>query len=271
MYQLNRVTLHTPESVKLQFTLAGIGNRIQALFFDYLVIGALLTVALGSFGALLISSIDLATLLNLDEEDLQLWIVAIQILVTSFLYTAYFIGFEVFWQGQSPGKRYTQIRVIREDGRAVGLKQAVLRTLIRPIDDLFFVGLFMILFTEREKRLGDWAAGTLVIQVESPAQGAEFSTSSAAQGLAPQLAQQCDLSQLTPDDFAVIREFLRRRPLLVPQAKAQLAADLCRQTAEKIQLAALPIGINPEIALEAVYLAYQEQRAWPSGGSQVKL
>lgn len=265
MHQLNRVTLQTPESVKLQFTLAGIGNRVQALFYDYLVIGVLLLAVLSGFSALLVSSIDLAALLNLDEEDLQLWIDALQILITSFLYTGYFIGFEVFWQGQSPGKRYTQIRVIREDGRAVGLKQAVLRTLIRPVDDLFFVGLFMILFTEREKRLGDWAAGTLVIQTEAPAQRSEFSTSTAAQELAQQLSQQSVLSQLTPDDFAVIREFLRRRPMMEAQAKAQVAADLCRQTAEKIQLGALPIGVTPEIALEAVYLACQEQRALPNG------
>ncbi len=264
MRQLNQITLQTPESVKLQFTLAGIGNRILALLVDYLVIGVLLVIGLWVFNLLLLSSIDLANRFDISEADVELWVQAIQILITSFLFTTYFIGFEVFWQGQSPGKRYAQIRVVREDGRPIGLKQAVLRTLIRPVDDLFFVGVFLILLTEREKRLGDWAAGTLVIQIQSSEQAAEFPTSETARQLMTQLPEYCALSRLTPDDFAVIREFLRRRSLMEPQARAQLASDLRRQLAEKIQLTALPVGTTAEITLEAVYLAYQQQLALPS-------
>jgi uncharacterized RDD family membrane protein YckC len=148
----NRVTLQTPESVELEFTLAGIGNRAYALLIDYVVLGLIL------IGFLVFWSIFSIQLYGAIEEwignndQLALWLIAIPILVSFFIYVGYFVFFEALWQGQTPGKRYVKIRVIRDDGRPIGLQQSTLRALLRPIDDTFFIGLFLIILNRQEKR-----------------------------------------------------------------------------------------------------------------------
>jgi uncharacterized RDD family membrane protein YckC len=257
----NRVTLQTPESVELEFTLAGIGNRAYALLIDYLVLG----VAFIGFSIIwTILSISLQLIEFLDnflggDERRALWLVAIYVLISFFIYVGYFVFFEALWQGQTPGKRYVKIRVIRDDGRPISLQQSTLRALLRPIDDSLFLGVFLIALSKREKRLGDFVAGTLVIQEEQPIVSATFSVSEQAQTLATQLKGEADLSRLLPEDFAVIREYLQRSKAMTPQAKAELSRQLAHQVKEVIALEKVPKGVTAHLFLEAVYLAYQQQ------------
>ena len=155
---LNRVKSQTPESVELEFVLAGIGNRTYALIVDYLIWGLTLFLLLLSWGFLF------TQFTWLRSETIRPWFVAVQIMIFFGVYIGYFVLFETLWNGQTPGKKYVKIRVIREDGRNVGIQQSILRSLLRPIDDLFFIGLLSIVFTDQEKRLGDWIAGTISIQ-----------------------------------------------------------------------------------------------------------
>jgi uncharacterized RDD family membrane protein YckC len=255
----NRVTLQTPESVELEFNLAGIGNRAYALLIDYVVlalflIGFLITWTFLSFQFLEVIDNWLGR-----NDALGLWLFAIQLLITFFIYVGYFVCFEALWQGQTPGKRYTKIRVIRDDGRPVGLQQSTLRALLRPFDDLFFLGVFLIALTKREKRLGDMVAGTLVIQEVQPVTSANFPISDQAQTLASQLVAEADISRLLPEDFAVIREYLQRRAIMTPEAKTELSRKLAHQVKEIIALEKVPKGVTTNLFLEAVYLAYQQQ------------
>lgn len=262
MHFFNRVTLQTPESVELEFLLAGIGNRAYALLIDYLVLGFTSIALLIASAIFYAPFIDLLTGLFGSEKVAELWLQAIAILITFFIYTGYFVFFEVLWQGQTPGKRYAKIRVIRDDGRRVSIQQATLRSLLRPIDDTFgtfLIGSLLIMLGKREKRLGDMVAGTLVVQEEYMVAAATFPISSQAQELAAQLPQIANLSQLLPDDFATIREYLQRRAAMEPKAKADLSLNLARQVREIISLEKLPAGLTPDIFLEAVYLAYQQQ------------
>ncbi len=254
----NRVTLQTPESVELEFTLAGIGNRAYALFIDYMALSFIL---IGLFTAWVFFSIQLADFIqNLTEgaNRLWLWLIAIQLLITFSIYVGYFVGFETLWQGQTPGKRLIKIRVIRDDGRPVGLQQSTLRALLRPVDDFLFLGVFFIILGKQEKRLGDWVAGTLVIQEERAITSANFPISEQARTLATQLQSQTDLSRLLPEDFAVIREYLQRSREMTPQAKADLSRQLAHQVRDVIALEEIP-KVTAHQFLEAVYLAYQEQ------------
>jgi uncharacterized RDD family membrane protein YckC len=254
MHFFNRFTLQTPESVELEFTLAGIGNRAWALVIDYHVLGLLLVVFLIAWYIISVKLVNLWGKL-FGSVNIGVWLVAIALIVGFFIYTGYFVCFETLWQGQTPGKRFAKIRVIRENGRPVGLQQATLRALLRPIDDSFFLGAFLIIFSRQEKRLGDWAAGTIVIQAESP-MIATFAVSKQAQDLV-QLLNSADLSQLLPDDFAVIREYLQRRTAMAPKARAQLSLQLAQQVQAFIALERLPADVTPDIFLEAIYLAYQ--------------
>lgn len=253
MHIFNRVTHQTPESVELEFTLAGIGNRAWALLIDYHILGLVVVVFLVVWSIVSSQLVEIVSLFR--RQDIGLWLVAIALLVMFFLYTGYFVLFETFWQGQTPGKRFAKIRVVRDDGRPVGIQQATLRSLLRAFDDSLFIGAFMIMFTRREKRLGDLAAGTIVIQAETPVAAAN-SISEQANELAIKLLHQADFSQLLADDFAVIREYLQRRKAMSPKAKEQLSLQLAQQV-ENIIALKIPPAVTPDVFLEAVYLAYQ--------------
>lgn len=248
----NRITLQTPESVELEFTLAGIGNRAYALFIDYLAWGLLLTVL--SFFAIFLN-----WYISSFEENLRLWFFAIELFIGFCLYVGYFIFFEVLWQGQTPGKRFVKIRVICDDGKPVRLQQATLRALLRPIDDLFFIGVFFIALGKQEKRIGDLVAGTIVIQDEQVTIKSDFAIDKEAQILADRLKQEVDFSRLSPENFAVIRDFLQRRDSMIPKAKYELSRNLAQQVTEILALNEIPTDVSANLFLEAVYLAYQQQ------------
>ena len=197
MSVFNRIKIQTPESVELEFTLAGIGNRAQALLIDYLY-WSIVLLALIFLGIWFIFAWSDFLQDLVGGDRFKLWYYGILGLVFFFVYIGYFTFFETLWQGQTPGKRQTKIRVIRDDGRPVGLPQATLRALLRPVDDLFFIGAFMIMLSKKEKRLGDWLAGTLVVQDEQAVSSGKFKISADAHPLANRLLQAVDMSELPP-------------------------------------------------------------------------
>lgn len=248
----NRISLQTPESVELELTLAGIGNRAQALLIDYLIWGAALLLVLIAWGI-----VSTGLLFSLPDDDAaQLWLGAIAFLFTFTVYVGYFVFFETLWHGQTPGKRFAKIRVVREDGKPAGLSQATLRSLLRPVDDILFIGALMIVLGNREKRLGDWAAGTIVVQEERPTAAATFRVREVAQTFADRLLFEADINQLQPDDFAVIRGYLQQRSQMNVRAQTELSSRLAQQLQEIIHFDKVT---DPELFLEAVYLAYQQQ------------
>jgi uncharacterized RDD family membrane protein YckC len=250
---LNKVKSQTPESVELEFILAGVGNRIYALVIDYLIWGTTLLLILLVW-AFLVYQISW-----LQSETALLWIGAIQILIIFAVYIGYFVLFEAIWRGQTPGKKYVKIRVIRDDGRNVGVQQSVLRALLRPIDDLFFLGLLFIIFTKQEKRLGDWVAGTILIQEGQAVADKEITLSPEATDLAERLIEIGQIAALTPDEFGTVKRYLYRYPALDPAARIQVSDRLARQLLEKIELADQPPSRNAHLTIEAIFLAYQQK------------
>ncbi|MBW4472407.1 MAG: RDD family protein [Stenomitos rutilans HA7619-LM2] len=265
MHFFNRVSLSTPESVELEFTLAGIGNRTLALIIDYHILGALVVVFWVLWGVFTLGLLRYLERSNANYAALPIWLLAIALLINFMLFTGYFTFFEVLWQGQTPGKRFTKIRVIRDSGRPIGLSQAALRSLLRPIDDFCFVGVFFILLGKQEKRLGDWAAGTLVIQEQRGDRKATLTISDRAKQLAIELPKLADLSQLLPDDFAVVRTYLQRRRTMDARARNDLSLSLARQLRTLIGLETIPPDTTAEQFLEAVYEAYQHLRGKDEG------
>lgn len=259
MHYFNRITIQTPESVELQLTLAGIGNRTLALFVDYLIILATLIIFWLLWLVIWIFVLSGSTEWGDSWQDITIWLLAVGAIGSFVIQTCYFVYFEVAWQGRTPGKRFAQIRVIQQDGRRVTIQQAALRSLLLNIDvGFWFIGAILIVLTRQEKRLGDWVAGTLVIQDEQRAAPMSLAVSEAAQILAAELTQSANLSKLLPDDFATIREYLQRRPYLSAEAKSRLNVQLARQVRKIIELKRVPSS-SADVFLEAVYLAYQQQ------------
>jgi uncharacterized RDD family membrane protein YckC len=260
MRYFNKITLQTPESVKLEFVLAGIGNRAFALLIDYTILGLVFAGAVLSWSFFSYQLIQYLDKLNINYSGLQNWLIAIPLLILFMLFVGYFVIFETFWQGQTPGKRFVKIRVIQENGRPVGLAQSTLRAMLRPLDDAMWLGTFFILLGKREKRLGDWVAATVVVQEEQTITSENFILSANAQGAAEQLLQVIDFSLMLPDDFAVIREYLQRRAVMNPQARVHTAERLAKQMKALLQAEMLSLdALNPDLFLEASYLAYQKQ------------
>ncbi len=258
MHIFNRVTHQTPESIELEFTLAGIGSRAWALVIDYNILGAILIGFLAIIWT--ISSVLVEGWGSFfGTRNIELWLGAIAFITAFAIYTSYFVFFETLWQGQTPGKRLAKIRVIQDDGRLIGLQQATLRALIRSVDDTFFIGALLIMLTKKEKRLGDLLAGTIVIQTEASTTSASFPVSSKAQEIAILLQHQANISQLLPDEFATIRDYLQRREQMTPKAKNEVSLQLAKQTKAIIGLDKLPTPVEPDVFLEAVYWAYQQQ------------
>src|SRR5919204_330000 len=143
----------TPEAVPLWLDVAGIGSRTVATILDSLILSiVLIGVALA--------------IARLPPDDGAL----IEVLATvAFLsvFWGYYMLFEGLWQGRTPGKAAQRIRVVRADGQPAGWVQVTVRNLLRPIDLLpgyYILGGVFVLVTRRSQRLGDLAAGTIVVR-----------------------------------------------------------------------------------------------------------
>ncbi|MHC1782454.1 MAG: RDD family protein [Anaerolineaceae bacterium] len=160
------LTVDTPENVSFDFEIAGIGSRFLAALVDtslililqalVFAVGILVTVGLKQ---------DVGSLSSYLEND-PTWFLAITGMVSFLFLWGYYIFFEMIWNGQSPGKRLSKMRVIRVDGRPVTLSESLIRNLVRLIDFLpgfYGVGVMAMFIQPQSRRLGDLAAGTLVV------------------------------------------------------------------------------------------------------------
>ena len=156
----DQISIETPELVAIEMPLAGIGSRFIALLVDYLILGAAL-LALFFLSIILIPGID--TFSKISAQ----WAEAIIIFALFLFNWGYFTLFEAFWNGRTPGKLVAKIRVIQRTGRAIGLFESMARNLVRYVDQIPFfyaVGVIAIFSTRQHQRLGDLAAGTLVVR-----------------------------------------------------------------------------------------------------------
>src|SRR6185369_5721371 len=123
------LVIETPERVPLHFALASIGNRFLACAIDHTI--QLLVVVIIALSGLIIAS---ATSWENTLASAPKWVIALMILTVFLIFTGYFTFFEWIWSGQTPGKRWLKLRVIREDGRPIAFWEAAIRNLIRTLD-----------------------------------------------------------------------------------------------------------------------------------------
>ncbi|MEH7355366.1 RDD family protein [Neobacillus drentensis] len=156
----DRLDIKTPEYVSIQFQLAGLGSRAAAFIIDQLLLTVvnILTLVVLFFVMDGISSVGF-----LPDSFIP---IAITIIILFIVNWGYFFAFEFFSGGRTIGKKLIGIRVIQENGHSITLLSSFIRNLIRLIDSLptaYFLGIIMIFFHPKHKRLGDLVAGTIVI------------------------------------------------------------------------------------------------------------
>jgi uncharacterized RDD family membrane protein YckC len=226
MSSFDKLTIETPEQTALEFPLAGIGSRFLALAADTLLQLAIVWVLIM---LLLAFSFSLAKF----SKIAGLWTAAVFILAMFSVQFGYFALFEVLWNGQTPGKRWTHLRVIKDDGRAISAYDAILRNLLRIVDALptmYAVGVVTMLISRENKRVGDYAAGTVVVH-EKPLQGVSSIWQQTAASAQPLMGIQ--LPQLTVEELQLVEAFLNRRSSLDPDVRRSMAHRIADRLAQQ--------------------------------------
>jgi uncharacterized RDD family membrane protein YckC len=228
-----KLIIETPEQTSIEFPLAGIGSRFLAVLIDSLIqIAAVVVLALILVGV----SLGVGSGLFSQSSTAQVWIVAVLILLYFLLMYGYFILFESIWNGQTPGKRLTHIRVIKDSGRPITPIDAVGRNLLRIIDQLPFaygVGVLSAWISPQSKRLGDYVAGTVVVH-EKPFETLSPQWDAAARAT----THQYGANRLTPEEFALVETFLSRRSALDAAVRYETAYGIVRRIESKLTMPA---------------------------------
>lgn len=159
-----KVGVKTPEYISLQFQLAGLGSRTVAFIIDNVILSiAMVIILLVSF--LLVFAVSEIPFM----EDAIPYLLVFMIIGLFLLNYGYFVILEFFWGGKTIGKKIMGIRVIQENGQSITFLASFIRNLLLIIDSLpyYLVGLLMIFFHPKKKRLGDLLAGTIVVYDEN--------------------------------------------------------------------------------------------------------
>lgn len=260
----DQLTIDTPEQVGIRFPVAGVGSRFLALLADSILQGV-------SYGVL---TLLLFLVISATPDRFQAvarngekWFIASMILLNFLLYWGYFTIFEAFWNGQTPGKRLCRLRVIRDSGRQITFFESMTRNLLRAVDGLpgfYAIGIIAMLANRRNKRLGDLAAGTLVIHERAPEPplwaAASSRTITAAVFTPPPETPAGDpdaidlpadaVARLSADDLNVIDHFFARAIDIDLARRRHLAERLALQITTRMGIP-LPEGITPERFLES--------------------
>lgn len=236
----DQLSIETPEQVALEFPLAGVGSRFLAVSIDMLlqVVIALVVLAVVSGAWSLIGDAG---------RGRGAWFLTVLVISAFLLFYGYFMGFEALWHGQTPGKRLIGLRVLSVTGRPARLDEAILRNLLRVVDQLpgfYAIGIVTMLVSSRNQRLGDLAAGTVVVH-EKALSVPVLTVATPPAGVAWSGAG------LSEAELLLAETFLQRRHELAPEVRethARAIADRLR-----VRLGPSAPTLEPESLIEALH------------------
>ena len=220
--------IETPERVPLHFALASIGNRFLACAIDHAIQALTIVLMLIGFSTMANYSSLGGKLSNAPK-----WVYAVLIVILFLITAGYFAFFEWLWRGQTPGKRWLKLRVIREDGRPITFWEAVVRNLLRSLDIMpppfYSIGLICVFISRIDQRVGDLVAGTVVVrerEAEAPAFAQVFAapiSDPALRRAFPPVDFTGSVNNLQEAQIEVVETFLRRRWELGDAARQWMA------------------------------------------------
>jgi len=213
-------TIDTPENVTFGYDIAGIGSRFIGALIDSILIGLLLLLLNVLLATALAYAVDNGAEAMFGGDDDPGWIAGLVVAVYALLNFAvlwgYYIAFELRWDGRTPGKRVAGTQVVKVDGAPAGFTEVAIRNLVRTVDFLpiaYAIGVITMFLNRQSRRLGDFAAGTLVIKQRN---AIRLESLGAASPRAPDagaehaLRQFPNLRQLSAADYQVVRDALAR-------------------------------------------------------------
>jgi uncharacterized membrane protein SpoIIM required for sporulation/uncharacterized RDD family membrane protein YckC len=257
------VDIETPELVTFSYTIAGIGSRVAAALIDYLLCLVLFIAMVVGFATL-----GAGRLVSAGGTSSEAWALALLVLGQFFILWGYYVLWEGLADGQTPGKRYMRLRVVSDGGYSVSFAGSAIRNLVRIVDMqpviTYGVGITSILVSKQGKRLGDLAAGTLVVreQVVHAAQPRLEQRAAADDEAAVTAAAH---ARLTDDEYAVLERFMERRASLDPARRTELAARLSDRFANAF------VGVPSSAGgpVERLFELYADERRARASGAVV--
>lgn len=257
-----QLQIETPENISFRYNIAGIGSRFLALLIDSLIQGSLYALLFFSVAVLLSAASRANT-----SQDLSNAIAVVILMVVFLIQFGYFILFEIILNGQTPGKRLIGLRVIKENGYPLSALDSIIRNIVRVIDFFPFaygVGVIAMFTNARAKRLGDLAAGTIVVQVREQVKLSELTKPSPLQSVAAEARPAREipgLEHLREPDIELVESFFRRRAEL-RNAEA-MALTIARAIAARMQAPeaqTLTDALSADNFLRDVVAAYRQPK-----------
>lgn len=242
---MERVSFETSQNVMIDYPLASLGDRILAFLLDFVI-----------FIAYYFLVFILISMLPGGSEAQN-----IVYIITSLPLLFYHLICEVFFEGQSIGKKQLNIKVVRIDGQQPTLGAYTIRWMLRVVDILLFMGGLAILFiilTSKGQRLGDLLAGTTVVKI-APVKDISLhrNVDKVEEDYLVTFNQAINLSD---NDVEVIKQALRtykksgvREPVLAVEAKVKEILDISSDLP--------PIKFLHTVIKDHNYLAYQQWQA----------
>ncbi|MBC7870517.1 MAG: RDD family protein [Chitinophagaceae bacterium] len=249
----NRLQIETPENLTLEAEIAGFGSRFLAATADY----TLLIIVIFILGLLFSRSLP-----TIEDSTYA------SLLVISFTFLSivlYHLFFELVWNGQTPGKRWLGIRVVQVNGMPASGSALIVRNLVRLFDflpALYGVGILSLFLTKQTQRLGDLAAGTIVIyerpQVELRTIKQDMRVHYRLIKTVEPIPSSIDISRLTREDYQAIVNYLQRRSTLTND---YLAVAVAKKVADQMDYQDNRFRLNhpadAELFLEWVARAFE--------------
>lgn len=225
--------VRTPESIAFSYDLAGLGSRFLALAIDQAIqISTLLAMFIGIVLAASRATITRHAAPPVTDRVAESILIALIVVVVFAVLFGYFIVFEAAWNGQTPGKKIVGIRVVRDGGYPIDFGASLIRNLIRVGEQLigyYLLAAISALISPENKRLGDLAAGTIVVRDARLAAPANSGRQDPEPSYAP-------TAYLSGEERALIKRFLERRDALPPDRRRELAAQVAARVRKRVPL-----------------------------------
>ncbi len=234
--------IRTVDEVPVRLATAHLGSRLVAAAVD-------LGVQLVLWGAVLATIGFGAQQLGGREQG---WLTALALLTGLVVLWGYPTVFELTWNGQTPGKRALALRVVRRDGGVIGLPASLVRNLLRVADWLpgfGGLGLVTALLDPHGRRIGDIAAGTLVVHEPDPA-SAPLADAPREDLLPATWTPRRLRAALGAEGLTLVADALARRNELAPERRAPVLAAVAERV--RLDLGQRPPHVSDEVLLVAV-------------------
>lgn len=256
----NTVQFETPENVKVSYEIAGMGSRFLAWIEDQLIVFLALVIV---FFVLLFTGASGSWLDGApksdDPNEFMWYIFGIITVVTSLGSFFYYYVSELFWRGQTIGKRHNNIRVVKANGYSLDMSSIALRNIFRVLDH-FPIMWLVPMMSSKSQRLGDMVAGTVCVKDEPSALGGLRETL-----LARPITERhfrvdvSALQRLRPQDLEAVERVLEGLESAPPDRAQQLCGILCEPLARRMHMNEPPLDLQRVFLEDVLTAEYRRQ------------